>query len=390
MHTSETRPVSGSLIFPRGHSARIIDAVLMGCIVVRVEVPFIPAGVPFAQVALIVLLFIATFRRPIRSFERARWFPGIVVVLIAYLTIVSLVNDVDFIRRLGNIAVLFTVAGFLASGRIDIASAIKGICVALVINLALFYTGIAPDTYGGVLTGYLADKNAAGLIYGMAGLLCALTTKRIWIRVLILGAGAGALVLTDSRTSMAAYAMAIVWISFSRWSGVIYKLLIGGGLTAAFFWADANLSDVGQYEESRAGSDALRDRIDAASAAKVAETPWYGGGLGQAVVEVEDRDWFFHNSYEALLAEGGIVALAAVVGLYVVVGFGLANRNPPSFATAVVGGATLFLLLAATRLGEVFFAPIGLILLGIGLALIIEQDLFRPNQRLHPTAIVPM
>ncbi|MBP1326232.1 hypothetical protein JOF28_001464 [Leucobacter exalbidus] len=373
----------GDQLFPAKHSARIIDAVLMGFIIMRIDAPFLPVSVPLAQVAMIVLLFTASFRRPTRSLERVRWFPIVALLLLAYLMTVSLVQDVDFVRRLGNIALLLTVSGFLASGRIDVVSALKGLGGALVINAALFYAGIAPNTYGGVLTGYLADKNAAGLVYGISALLCSLTTRRAWLRLIILAAGAGALVLTDSRTSMAAYGLAAIWLFLAPRLGLAFQALLGAALAASFAWLDQNLAESGSYAVTRAGSDALRDRIDAATDIKVAETPWYGGGLGEANTEVEGLFWFFHNSYDALIAEGGYPALIGVVALYVLVGFGLLNQRRRSYASAVTGAATLFALLAATRLGEVFFAPIGFVLLGVGLALIVEHDPFKHDRRIH-------
>ncbi len=312
-----------------------------------------------------------------------RWYPLVAVLLLGYLAAVSIVQDVEFVRRLGNIAVLMTVAGFMASGRIDIASGLKGIGVALLINLGLFYAGIAPDTYGGVLTGYTGDKNAAGLIYGLGALLVSITTRRVGLRALILVAGFGALVLTDSRTSMAAYACAAAWIVLAPRLGTFFRALLFIGSIAAFLWADENLADSGEYATVRAGSDALRARIDEAANQKVEGLPWYGGGLGEATVEVNNGFWFFHNAYDGLRAEGGWIALVVVVTLFVVVGFGFYNRNGHSYAVTAVGAATIFLLLAATRLGEVFFAPIGFILLGVGLALIVEYDPFVRDPRLH-------
>ena len=355
----------------------------MGLLVVRTSAPFLPVSVPLAQVSMIALLIIAAFRRPTRSLEAARWFPLFAVFLLTYLSAVSLIQDVDFVRRLGNIALLLAVCGFMASGRIDVPSAVKGLGVALGINAVLFYAGVAPDTYGGVLTGYISDKNAAGLMYGVGALLGTLMTHRVWVRVVIFAAGAGALVLTDSRTSMAAYAAAAVWIVCSPRLGLAFQALLAAGLIAVFFWVDQNLSDSGSYATSRAGSDALRDRIDAATDAKVAATPWYGGGLGEATTEVEGDFWFFHNSYDALYAEGGIVVLLSVVAVYVVIGFGLRPKRDRGYGATAVGAGTLFLLLAATRLGEVFFAPIGFVLLGVGLALWTEHDPFIPRDRIH-------
>ncbi len=341
-------------------------------LVVRVDFPTL--GLPTAQIVLIVLLAVACFRRPTRTLEV--WFPLIAGLLLAFLAVESLVNDVSPIQRLGNIAILFTMTAFLASGRIDVASTIKGIAAALVINAGLFYAGVAPDNYGGVLTGYLSDKNVAGMFHAVIPLLLVLTVDRskVVLRALILVAGAGLLVLTDSRTSMAAFALGVVWLVVARWLGPGLRFLLAGGLLGVFLWADHNLAGFGRYGTARAGSDALREQIDTASRAKAEAAPWYGDGLGTATVTFEDGDrWFFHNSYDALIVEGGIVLLVGMLGLYLLAGVGVftsTDRNDPRHGVAA---GAIVVLLCAFRLGEVFFAPIGLFVVGVGLALTAEK-----------------
>ncbi|KQQ05648.1 hypothetical protein ASG06_03545 [Rathayibacter sp. Leaf185] len=359
--------------FPIAHSARIIDAVLMGLIVYRLPAPFLPVVVPVAQSALIVLLAISLFRKPTRSLLPAAWYPFLCLGLLVFVVAISVTNDLEVERRAGNIALVMLMAGFLASGRIDVASALKGIGVALALNAALFAAGVTPDAYQGALTGVLQDKNVAGLFYGVAALLVMAATSRRWLRIAVLVAGGVAVVATDSRTSMAAFACGVLWLVVTPRLGLFFRALTGLGIYLLFVWAEANLSTAGVYGVERAGSDLLRERILQSSLDRVALAPWTGSGLGQATADVDGTLWFFHNSYLALLAEGGVVLLVGVLLVYVVAGFGLLPRRPDSFARHAVGAATITVLLSATQLGEVFFAPISFVVVGAGLALLAER-----------------
>jgi len=359
------------------HSASIVDAVLMGLLVVRLPAP--GSSLPTAQVAIMGLLAVSLFRRPTRSLRPVGWFPVLGAGLLGFAIVASSINGVSFERRAANIAVLFTMAGFLASGRIDARSALKGLLAALAVNALLFYTGVTPDHYEGRLTGLLEDKNSAGLMYAVGPLLASMLARRRVQRAAVIAAGAVALMLTDSRTSMAAYAVAVVWLLLSGRLGQVLKLAFGTLLFMLFRWADANLAEVGHYAAERSGSDALRARIDAASTLKAAGSPWYGRGLGEAVVNLDGASWFFHNSYEALRVEGGVVFLVGILLIHALSGLGLARRRArtSTYADRTVASATIVVLLCATRLGEVFLAPIGLLVVGIGLAMVtgpLHQD----------------
>lgn len=360
----------GSVFTPPGHSARILDAALMGLIVVRFTVPGIP--IPFAQAGIIALLGLCLFRRPPRRFGLARWFPVLSAALMVFLVVETLVNDGSPWKRAINIGVLMVMAAFLASGRIDVASAIKGILVALAVNAALFYLQLAPNDYQGRLTGFLGDKNAGALVYACGALLGTLVVHRRRTRALILLAGAVAVVLTDSRTTMAAYAIAVAWYLLAARLQRGFQIIVGIAFTGAFLWANDNLAEIGEYKVERAGSDYFRARIGLAAAGKVAHAPWYGSGLGQATVNLDGSTWFFHDSYLGLRVEGGVIFLVAMLAMYALAGLGFAARTTTIDVTGhtarAIAAATLVVLFCATRLGEVFMAPIGFVVLGVGLA----------------------
>lgn len=356
-------------LIPEGHSARLLDLAVGILLVYRISVPGVPLPVP--QLAIGALIVIAFFRRPTRSLSAAWWYPAVMIGVLLFLIAETAFNGIDPLRRSANIATLMLFAGILASGRIDIGSVIKGLGIGLGLNLVLFYARIAPDSYQGKLTGFLQDKNAAALMYAVGAILCLLITRRLWLRLLILAAGTAAVVLTDSRTTMAALGVAIIYLIVSTWLHRGFQLLTLLAGTLAFLWADTNLTTLGDYAIERQGSDAFRMRIDTASSLKAQAAPWYGSGLGEATVELDSGTWFFHNSYDALLVEGGVVLLIVMVGVYAVVGLGLSNRgfvDPLRMDARAVTAATLVVFLCATRLGEVFFAPIGFLVLGVGLA----------------------
>jgi hypothetical protein len=368
---------------PPRHSARIVDAALVGLLIVRLPVPGLQ--LPTAQLAVIGLLVVALFRRPTRPFGAVRWFPVLGTALLGYAVFVSSVNDVPFARRAANIAVLLTMAAFMTSGRIDVPSALKGLVAALTLNAVLFYVGMAPDHYEGRLTGFIEDKNAAGLLYAVVPLVASILATRPWHRVALLAVGGAGVFLTDSRTSIAAYAVAVAWFVLSRNLGRAMRTGVGVALFLAFRWADSNLAEIGHYASDRSGSDALRARIDAAASLKAQGAPWYGRGLGEAVVNLDGANWFFHNSYEALRVEGGFVLMAGILLLYAA-GGALAQRRrwAGSDPARAVSAATFVILLCATRLGEVFFAPIGLFVVGVGFAVLSGSALPTGPARVDP------
>ena len=357
------------LLIPPGHSAQLVEALLAMLLVVRIAVPGVPLPIP--QLAAIALVVIGLFRRPTRSFSGAPWYPIVAVVLLGFLVIETLVNGLDPVRRGANIASLFLFAAFLATGRIDVGSVVKGLGVGLALNAVLFYLHLAPDDYQGKLTGFLQDKNAAALVYAVSAVLLAMAAKKGFWRWLVLAAGAVAVVLTDSRTSMAAYSVALVFLLVSgRMHRAVEILALAIGVFV-FLWADDNLTKLGDYAVSRQGSDAFRLRIDTAASLKAQAAPWYGSGLSTATVRLDSGTWFFHNSYDALIVEGGIVLLVVMLAIYLVTGLGLSARvevEALSFQSRAITAATAILCMCALRLGEVFFAPIGFLVIGIGLA----------------------
>lgn len=346
----------------------------MALFVAVMVIPGTSIGIHLTAALLLVLL--ATFRRPKRPLTGAHWYPVICAMTLAYLGCLALATGLSGadVSRLGRIGLLMAVAGFIASGRIEIKSGLRGILFALALNVPLFYAGILPDNYGGLLTGLLGDKNVAGLTYAVLTILLLILTPHFWPRAAILVGGAVCVALTDSRTSMAALGAGLIWLAVARYLGPFFRALLAVGIYFAFNFAEDNFAQTGAYA-ARQGSDALRERIDAASWEKVLASPWYGSGLGEGTVVVADESWFFHNAYWGLLVEGGIPFLVLILLLVALAGFQLLAKGAPTTEARIVEAATVALLLCSFRLGETFFSIPGFLVLGVGVGVYIQRFL---------------
>lgn len=353
-------------------SPRLLEAVLgMGLIVESVAVPGL--GVPVPEVCVGLLLLLASFRPPRRDLSRFAPLALVGLVLVAYLVLVTVRHDLDPTRRAVRILLLMLLVYAVASERIDLKGVLYGMAAGGLINVPLFYAGVAPDTYGGYLTGYLADKNVSGLFYALTPLLLVATLQRIRTKLLVLGLGFVLVFLTGSRTSLAALGCATVWIFLSPYLGRVLRLVLLSGMAWFVAWAEAYLADAEVFGD-RSGTDWFRERIHDASAVKVAESGVFGQGLSTAWVQLENVTMFFHNSYWGLLVEGGWPFLVIVVGAYSLFSlrpFALTRRSPSRVA---IEAATVVILVASTQLGEVFITIYGALVLGAGLLLTAQED----------------
>ncbi|MFV0463461.1 MAG: ABC transporter permease [Nostocoides sp.] len=338
---------------------------------------------PTSQVAVIVLCLIGFSRPPARELGPYAVLIGVAILLAGYLAFVSLSYGVpadDWIRRMirlgANVALVF----FIASGRLPMKSMLTGASIGLVLNMPAFALGLTPDRYGGYLTGWLGDKNLAGLWYAAVGLLfltqIALPRNRaLWIVFI-----SGALWWTGSRTSMTAFAVGVLWVSFSGRLPILMRWVAVAGSAWAVSFLEENYAQAGAFAD-RVGSDDLRARIDAATQAKIDGTGFFGQGLGQAFVHLADLNWFFHNSYWTLRVEGGWPYLVVVAGLTAALGLRL-FRGSPGWQVRVVEAATLALLLCATRLGEVFATTSWALVVGYAVKLRLKD--YRASDRSDP------
>lgn len=367
---------------PPGSKRQILDAVLLGLFVCDgITAPGLPGGIPVSELAAAALVGLAFFRSPTQVIGSVSWLAPLALLLMSYLILGSMHNEADWVRRAVHLAIMCGVLWALTTGRVDIELALKGIAFALILNALLFYAGLAPDKYAGYLTGYLGDKNVAGLYYTIFPLLIMATLKKKNHLILCIAIGGVAIFLTGSRTSMAAYAAALFWIVLSRKLGKWARGALLVGLILTLQYLEDNFARAWIFSD-RDGTDALRDRIGEAASEKTEAAPWYGLGLGEARVSEEDGNWLFHDSYLALLVEGGVVMLILVVGIYAWFGFQPFTRQKRSLRNLSLEAATIALLFCATKLGDVFLTQPGFILIACGMITSASIPLSRTARKL--------
>lgn len=353
---------------------RKTEAVLFGMFVYDgFGVPGLPVVIPGSDLAAIALVGISAFRRPQRGLGASTWLIPFGIILLGYLAFGSMYNDVDWLRRFFRISIMFALVASLVSGRLDLTSGLKGLGVALVINFALFYSGMAPDNYGGVLTGFLGDKNVAGLYYCLIPLLILGSIEKKSLQILCVSAGALAVFLTGSRTALAAYTFALLWLALTYRIGLGFRALTAVAIGYALQYLENNFARAWIFAD-REGSDLLRRWIEQATLEKAELVPWYGLGLGESYVDIGKRSWFFHDSYLALYVEGGWVMLVAIVGTYVWVGLRPRLGIPRTKQVVIIEAATVALLVCASKLGEVFLSLPGFLLVAYALSSQMQQD----------------
>lgn len=319
-------------------------------------------GLPLAlsDVVMILIIGLSLLRRPTLNLGRLQVIVPLLVLGLLYLGLLSMFADpsdaaADWKRRLIRLSLVAVFLLVVASGRIDIRSLLVGIGIGLVVNAVLFYAGIAPDTYGGVLSGYFGDKNVAGLAYSVYGVLLLYLTEKRWARLAIFIGLGGLIWLTESRTAISAFVAAGLWILLAGRLPNIGRWLLGLAIFLGVRAASEDYSQVGVFS-NRVGSDLLRARIDAASEIKVRAAGFFGDGLGEAYVQFtgQTRTWFFHNSYWSALVEGGwpwLLLILAVTVLFAMQPF----RRTLTPRQVGAQAAIICVLICAWRLGEVLF-----------------------------------
>jgi len=367
---------------------RFVDLLLGTVALFAVAVPGAPGSFSVGQVALLGLIGLSFLRRPTRSMAGLRALPGIAVVVLVYLVLVTISGPDQSLfgwpKRVMRLALVVTALVCIVSGRIHYPSVVRGMAVGLLANAALFYAGVAPAPYQGYLTGYLLDKNQAGLACTVVGvLLVGVTTDRrrqaaIWVAT-------SALVwVSGSRTSLAALAFAIVWFALRPRMSVILRLGLAACMALLLPFVQEKYGQAGEFA-NRVGTDAFRARIDAAAQAKLSAAPFQGQGLGEAWIQLPDgATYFFHNSYWSLLIEGGWIYLAVLLVAHVWFGMRPLRPGPPPSLLARSGeAANLAVLVCALRLGEVFGATTASIALAAGLIGYLQAE---PLRRVAPGA----
>ncbi len=331
----------------------------------------LPVGTYSYVIVLPLLVAMALLRRPTVSLRSREFLLPLFAVGLFYIFVVSLFGSqdpeiaADWKGRFLKFAVFTAAMMVIASGRVDMRSGFWGMTAALALNVPLFYLGLVPATYGKYLTGFLGDKNVSGLTYCIVGVMAVHFVQRRWLWVLTVLGFAGALWLTGSRTSLAAFAAAIGWILLAPYLPVVGRWVYAGIIALIVNVISEDYSQVGVFSD-REGSDLLRARIDEAAELKAANAGFFGNGLGDAVLEMEGRTWFFHSSYLTALVEGGWPWLLFVVGITVLIMI-QPFKNRVTRGELFGQALGVALLICAWRLGEVFYTHLWAISMGIAI-----------------------
>lgn len=363
---------------PLQGSARLgaLDLLLGAGLVVTLGLPLPgPVGLPTGEAVAVLLVMLAFLRRPKRDASVLGAATLVTVLVLVFLAITSVYNgigDYDWVRRLVRITALSMLVGACASERVEVRALIWGAAAALAVNVPLFYLGLVPAPYGEYLTGLVDDKNVSGLFYAAVPVLLVATLRSPKAKAAVLAAGAVPLFLTGSRTSMAAYVCAVVWMLVTPHLGWFWRVCVLGLMAWTVSYAEENLARIGIFAD-RTGTDWLRSTIHEATQVKVAETPWYGQGLTEAFVTFDRQRWFFHDSYAGLWTEGGLVFTVAVLSAYLVFGLRLFNTQVRTPSRIAVEAATMVIFVTAQQLGEVFISITGMLVLAAGAVLYVEE-----------------
>lgn len=281
---------------------------------VRVPGSPLPAG----EALLMLAVFSAWLTRSGDERSTPRWFNvaaiGLVVVYVASSLLNGLVDYLMFKRTL-HIVIYALVALFLAQGRLPKRIAARGLIIGLSISSLSGMILKDSSHYEGRLTGLFSDPNVAGFLLVALGPLAIDEIERPVVRRLFTVFLLVTVALTLSRTALLAVAVMMLWFVIGRRLKRAQALLLIGLVVLAIAIAPTSLQSIGPWSD-RGGSDQLRTRVTSQEFDAVRSSPVWGHGAGTAFVRVNANKvkFFFHNSYLALMTEGGIFA-AAMMGV---------------------------------------------------------------------------
>ncbi len=345
----ETKPVDFVAFFAMGFPVLVLPGI----------------GLPVNEVAPLTVCLLAANRVSTSRERIPFWFSGGLVAVLTMLAITSYLHDLTPSRRLLHVLLYLVLATLLASGRIHIPSAARGLAVGLCTSIVLSIAGFGPDAYAGRLTGYLGDPNAGGYVVAVLGLVALGLGPRGRLRWLLIFLGLAAVVLTYSRTTLLAVAFAVVWLLIGRRVNVWAGALLVGSMVYVVGHIPPQLTLFGPFSD-RGGSDLLRQRIIAQEHVDISHSPIIGNGAGTATVNLQGDVFFYHSSYLALQAEGGVVCLVLLVGVIVLTFLSIA-RMPRDMRNGWLEASLIALMVCAVNVGEILLELPSAIAIGMAM-----------------------
>lgn len=313
---------------------------------------------------------LATLRRPRPEDALPWWYPTILVAMVGWVTVSMVYNDLNNYVQLGYFALWAATTLILATGRLDRLSVCRGlglgVAIGSIAGLIGLLTGIGATGYGRRLTGLVwGDPNQAGYYIAVMGTVALLGLRKGWPRWGLLALVTVSLVLTFSRTSLVAVAVAGLWFLVRRRLSPALSIGVVGGLGYALMSLTRGLEQWGPFAE-RAGSDNLRERIGAMAIQAVQIQPWIGRGPGTAQVDVDGQVFFFHNAYLAVRNNGGWILLGLLLLLIALVAISLL-KLPLESHHPWQEAALIALLVVAISLGEAFLRAPAAVAIGLAM-----------------------
>ncbi|WP_212745855.1 O-antigen ligase family protein [Sinomonas susongensis] len=326
------------------------------------EVPGL--GFPVDSVATGLAVLVGLGSRP-NGAPLPRWMPVLAFAGVLWIGAVSIALGSPDVRRLSHLALDAAAIVVVAAGRLDRAALGRGLAFGMVVGVAWGTVTFKESTYVNRLTGIFGDPNTAGLIIVTCAGLALPVLRRGVSKLVVAGAALAGVLLTDSRTTLLAACAMIVWIVMARLRFNPWIAL--GFLAVGTLWV-VNATRQGLGADAfagRAGSDALRARIDEAALADVESSPWFGHGAGTARAVVDGLSFFYHSSYLSVRTEGGWIAFMLVVGLLLATFAVLVRLRPrrvPLYEASLIGIAV-----CAINLGEVLMTVSSAVAVGISM-----------------------
>lgn len=340
-------------------------------LLVGLSLPFwryeVVPGLPTDVAVFALVVAGASFARPTRRNSAVPWVALLYFTMLVSVVVVSLAMGQPWLQRSFRLMLLFAFVAVVAQGRLHLKSILLGGVLSLfVLNTLAFYLGLTPNRYPPFLTGWLGDKNVAGMYYAVMAVLGLSLIRTSWRQGAFFVVALSLLWLTGSRTSIAAAVAGLVWWLIRNRLGLVGRLTAFASGIWILQWFEERYSQVGAFAD-REGTDLLRSAIHEAERAKIAGSAWYGRGFNTAWVDVMGfRHMWFHDSYAALRVEGGVPMLVTMLLIFCVVALGLLSvKRLVGGRLRAAEGAIIVILVCAWQLGEVFFSSLAFFVMGV-------------------------
>lgn len=335
----------------------------------KVRIPGSP--VPAGEVMMLIAVASAWLTRGRDHLVIPRWFRNASIALVGFYLFSSVVNvlfDYSMMKRMVHIGVFVLIALCLGREMLPTRVAVKGLTVGLVGAALSGLLLISRSAYKGRLTGVFGDPNVAGFLLVVLGPVVLSRIEKRVPRLCLAAFFVVAITLTLSRTALLAVIVFAVWVAVGSRLKRKQSLLVIGLLVLTIGFLPTSVQSIGPFKD-RSGSDQLRTRVSTQELTSVGESPIWGHGAGTATVRVNTNEvtFYFHNSYLALVNEGGVLALAMfltlLLGVFLsIVGLDDADRDP-WLECALIGVAVMGL-----NLGEVLVELASAVAIGFALA----------------------